>query len=123
VSCQTNPGNVKELIPEFFDQCSFLRNSQGLDFGVKANGKPIGDVKLPEWASSPEDFLMKHRAALESEYVSRHLHLWIDLIFGVAQRSIEADNVFHPITYQKVVEPISDPLMRLARETQIAEFG
>jgi hypothetical protein len=42
----------------------------------------VGNVKLPPWASSPVDFIQKHRAALESEYVSAHLHEWIDLIFG-----------------------------------------
>lgn len=39
-------------------------------------------VKLPAWAENPVDFVHKHRMALESEYVSSHLHEWIDLIFG-----------------------------------------
>jgi len=39
-------------------------------------------VKLPAWAENPIDFIHKHRKALESEYVSSHLHEWIDLIFG-----------------------------------------
>jgi hypothetical protein len=30
----------------------------------------IGDVELPPWANSPENFIKIHRSALESEYVS-----------------------------------------------------
>lgn len=83
-SCQTNPGNVKELIPEFFeDSTEFLENDQGLDMGVRSNGKRVDAVSLPKWARTPADFLKKNREALESEYVSQNLHKWIDLIFGI----------------------------------------
>jgi factor associated with neutral sphingomyelinase activation len=82
-SCKTNPTNVKELIPEFFmDNTDFLENKMKLDLGIRQNGKRVDDVKLPTWASSAEDFLNKHRLALESPYVSNNLHKWIDLIFG-----------------------------------------
>ena len=64
------------------DNPEFLINKLKLDLGVRSNGKRVEDAKLPNWARSPEDFLKKHREALESEYVSSHLHLWIDLIFG-----------------------------------------
>ena len=42
----------------------------------------MNDIILPSWAESPKDFLEKMRAALESDYVSSHLHQWIDLIWG-----------------------------------------
>ena len=37
-----------------------------------------------------DDFIVKMRQALESEYVSKHIHEWIDLIFGYRQRGEEA---------------------------------
>ena len=40
------------------------------------------DVRLPKWAKNAQDFLRINREALESEFVSNHLHQWIDLIFG-----------------------------------------
>ena len=46
----------------------------------------VHDVLLPPWADSPADFVQKNRAALESDYVSQHLHLWIDLVFGCRSR-------------------------------------
>jgi len=48
-------------------------------------------VVLPPWASTPEEFIAIHRAALESDYVSQNLHAWIDLIFGYKQRGKEAE--------------------------------
>ncbi len=68
----------------------------------------VGDVDLPPWSNnSPSHFLALMRCALESPYVSANLHHWIDLVFGVNQRgdaAVDADNVFHPLTYHGAVD-------------------
>lgn len=63
-----------------------FRNVNGFDFGITQDGESINDVELPDWAKSAEDFVRINREALESDYVSEHLHEWIDLIFGHKQR-------------------------------------
>jgi len=105
----TNPSDVKELIPQFYDTDDsmgtmpgrFLRNSENLDLGRRQNGERVGDVVLPPWASSATDFIKKMREALESDYVSENLHNWIDLIFGYKQTGPEAEkanNLFYYMT-------------------------
>ena len=126
-SCNNNPTNVKELIPEFFmeDQAGFLQNTMKLDLGVRVNGKQVDDVKLPTWATDAADFLAKHRQALESTHVSNNLHHWIDLIFGCRQNSIDDNNVYHPYSYEGYInfETVKDPQERQAYEVHIREFG
>tara|TARA_B110001452_G_scaffold51073_1_gene39011 strand:+ start:1349 stop:1588 length:240 start_codon:yes stop_codon:yes gene_type:complete len=64
-------------------------------------------VRLPPWATSPHDFVSRHREALESEHVSAHLHQWVDLVFGVKQRGAQAEeslNVFYHLTYEGSVD-------------------
>lgn len=108
-----NRGDVKELIPEFytlnFNQGmssgvissssmpgEFLDNVLGLDLGTRQDGIRVDDVELPLWANtSSQLFVHKLREALECEYVSRHLHMWIDLIFGVKSRNADACNIFY----------------------------
>ena len=123
-----NPSDVKELIPEFFYNPDFLVNSNGFDFGTKQNGIPLGDVTLPPWASSPEEFVRINRIALESDYVTQHLPAWIDLIFGFKQRGKEAElahNVFYFLTYEGAVDldAIEDEVKRSATEDQIEYYG
>uniref|UniRef100_A0A8C4R671 Uncharacterized protein n=1 Tax=Eptatretus burgeri TaxID=7764 RepID=A0A8C4R671_EPTBU len=124
-----SPNDVKELIPEFFYFPDFLKNDNALNLGtLQLSGDVVDDVVLPKWAKSPEDFIRKHRDALESEHVSAHLHEWIDLIFGYKQQgseAIKAQNVFYYCTYVGAVDPdnISDEMERKALEGMISNFG
>ncbi|KAJ2715225.1 hypothetical protein H4R19_001315 [Coemansia spiralis] len=127
-SCMTGSGDVKELIPEFFYLPEFLVNHSGLNLGVKQNGTALGDVCLPPWASTPDEFVRINRQALESEHVSARLHQWIDLIFGFKQRgpeAVKAHNVFYYLTYEDAVDidAIQDPVERASIESQIHYFG
>ena len=99
-----------------------------LDLGTKQDASKLGDVVLPPWAASPEEFVRINREALESEQVSSHLHEWIDLIFGFKQRgraAVDADNVFFYLTYAGSVDidSIDNVALRKATEDQIANFG
>lgn len=58
--------------------------------GVRQDGVRLGDVVLPPWAKTSEEFIYINRQALESDYVSEHLHEWIDLIFGYKQNGRNA---------------------------------
>ena len=94
-------GDVKELIPQFYSDASFLTRSQSV--------ASCGPIALPPWAhGSGEEFVQIMRAALESDYVSAHLHLWIDLIFGSKQSghaALAAENLFHAYTYELQAYP------------------
>ncbi|KAF7969330.1 hypothetical protein HWV62_27717 [Athelia sp. TMB] len=114
-------GDVRELIPEFFTCPEFLENSADINFGVQqGSGERIHHVKLPPWAKQdPLLFITLNRKALESDYVSRSLPAWIDLIWGCKQRDPEALNVFHPLSYEGSI----DPLEREATVGIIHNFG
>uniref|UniRef100_A0A4W5RKL2 Neurobeachin-like protein 2 n=2 Tax=Hucho hucho TaxID=62062 RepID=A0A4W5RKL2_9TELE len=124
-----SPADVKELIPEFFYFPEFLQNINGFDLGsLQMTHNDVTDVLLPQWALSREDFIRKHRKALECEHVSSHLHEWIDLIFGCKQRgeeAVEALNVFYYCTYEGAVDldAIANETERKALEGIISNFG
>ncbi|XP_052752766.1 neurobeachin [Galleria mellonella] len=125
-NCQRDTSDVKELIPELFFLPEMLVNSSGYRLGIPES--PSGDVILPPWASSAEEFVRINRMALESEFVSCQLHQWIDLIFGYKQRgpeAVRATNVFYYLTYEGGVrlDQITEPVTRAAVEDQIRSFG
>ncbi|GAB6030402.1 hypothetical protein CHUAL_007280 [Chamberlinius hualienensis] len=126
-----NAADFKELIPEFYQPENggdFLVNSMNLNFGLRQDGRKVDNVELPKWARDSKDCIKKFRDALESEYVSESLHLWIDLMFGFKQRGKAAelaDNLFYYLTYEGAVDldSIEDANERHSLEVQIMEFG
>ena len=124
-----NMADVKELIPEFYYLPEFLMNRNNFDLGKKQTGEILDNVVLPPWSKGdPLEFIRLHRLALESEYVSSHLHEWIDLIFGYKQqgkRAEEALNVFYFLTYEGSVDidAIDDPIEKDSVIAQINNFG
>uniref|UniRef100_A0A8C7D0Z2 Neutral sphingomyelinase activation associated factor n=1 Tax=Oncorhynchus kisutch TaxID=8019 RepID=A0A8C7D0Z2_ONCKI len=128
-NCLEGATDFKELIPDFYgNDPSFLLNCLSLDLGKRQGGSSVQDVVLPPWAADASDFLQKSQKALESQYVSEHLHEWIDLVFGFKQKGSEAvaaHNVFHPLTYEGGIDcdSIEDPNEKIAMLIQILEFG
>lgn len=86
-----------ECIPEFFSDPTIftsMHTQLGLD-----------DLKVPEWCSSPEHFIQRHREVLESDAVSSNLHHWINLTFGYqlcGEAAVTAKNVPLPLTSARI---------------------
>lgn len=113
---------------------------------MRQSGEQVNDIKLPPWCDeSARLFIFIHRQALESEFVRKQLHQWIDLIFGYRQKgkaAVEAVNVFHPavrkISFNLIIKKlinffqtypefqltnITDFVERSAYETMIRTYG
>uniref|UniRef100_A0A1I7XJ72 BEACH domain-containing protein n=1 Tax=Heterorhabditis bacteriophora TaxID=37862 RepID=A0A1I7XJ72_HETBA len=118
----------QELIPELFYLPEMMRNSNSFELGFRSDGIKVDDVSLPKWASSPEEFILLHRQALESDLVSCQLNQWIDLIFGYKQRgpeAVRATNVFYYLTYEGAVDlkSIENATQLQAVQQQMMSFG
>ncbi|KAI1708739.1 beige/BEACH domain-containing protein [Ditylenchus destructor] len=133
---KNNMADVKELIPVCLQarlQSSPIPPKGELDvkklIPVKQSGLMLNDVQLPKWAhGDSHEFIRIHREALECDYVSEHLHEWIDLIFGYKQTgdaARDSNNVFHHLFYEQNVDfdNIDDPLTRNATLGFINNFG
>ena len=120
------PHSSSDLVPSALSPRNSSSSSLLSESAVER--RKIDDVELPAWASSPEQFISIHREALESEYVSAHLHEWINLIFGYQQTGEEArkaKNVFYYLTYENSmnIHEIQDELLRKSIIQQIKHFG
>jgi hypothetical protein len=126
--CNNSMSDVKELIPELFCCPDILLNSSRIPLGELQEGGIVDDVILPPWAKDAFEFIRINREALESDYVSEHLHEWIDLIFGCKQKgpaAVKANNVFYYLTYENAIdiEAIDDHLQKEAAKAQVTHFG
>lgn len=121
--------DIRELIPDFYQLPEMYLNLAMHDFRVQQNGYRVHNVQLPAWANqNPYAFVVGMRKMLESDYTSRNIHSWIDLVFGFKQRGREAEkatNVFYYLTYEDNVDvdSIEDQEVKDATETQILNFG
>ena len=65
---------------------------RSVDLGCLQDGvTSLATVQLPPYAHSPQHFVQIMSQALESSFVSKHLHEWIDLVFGFKQVRSSAD--------------------------------
>ncbi|XP_020695748.2 protein GFS12 isoform X1 [Dendrobium catenatum] len=80
-----------ECIPEFYSDPHIF-------YSIHSE---MSDLAVPSWASSPEEFILEHRSALESDRVSKYIHHWIDITFGYklsGEASIAEKNVMLPVS-------------------------
>ncbi|EAY20703.1 Beige/BEACH domain containing protein [Trichomonas vaginalis G3] len=120
-SCNNSASDYRELLPQFYCNSRFLKNENKFSFGTRSTGVTIDDVELPNWASSPYDFVDKNLIALESSYTSQHLNEWIDLVFGVNQRIPESE--FHCFSYHDCMIGLTNEEDIELRKNYCANFG
>lgn len=110
-----------EAVPEFYCDAGVFRSRH----------ERMPDLQPPKWAEGAEDFVRRHRMALESPRVSSALHLWLDVTFGhalVGEAALAAKNVPLPPDPRAVRSSGRLPLFsgphppRIVRPSRLAPF-
>ena len=105
--------NCWEPMPEFYYLLEFL---------LDLNGIGISPVQLPAWSCDAVEFVYQQRKALESDFVSRHLNKWIDLIFGIYLKN-DTTSHFNSYSYMLHDDIWQVPIREVERaaETELIE--
>ncbi len=90
--------DVKELIPQFFEgDGSFLLNTSRLHLGMRTDKVEVNNVDLPPWCKNDAKTLIATmRKALESEIVSRQIHMAQTALKGNENRLFEGCELTPP---------------------------
>jgi len=122
----SHDSDFRELVPEFYiNSPEIYVNAENMDLG---QAEPVGDVELPLWARDAQHFGEIMREALESDYVSEHLHEWIDLVFGwkgAGKAAWDSFNSFPGSCYPNAVNwgSIQSATEREAMKLLVRDFG
>lgn len=120
-SSLNNFADVKELIPEFYSRNpEFLVNWHRMEVTKE---KAVKNVELPEWCKTPDEFCAIMRCALDSDIASESLNLWLDLVFGYKQNSMEFHNSFSPDCYSFDWNSCKNEISKRAMVVVLKEYG